>query len=196
MTRRPAADWSRIRAERLDGGNRCESSRSPCRIELVSAFDGALSVSDWAGLALARPRAECASVFLRRPRLDLAPGVERAETIRQIITGDFVARKEETKKENPNRYRPVDFGLVMVSDVIFRTPAFIDSVLPGSAAAKQELRSDDLVLFVNEELIQSIKTLNAELGKLEAGDVLRLIVRRGDKLISVELPVERKRKKE
>ncbi|MCH7987780.1 MAG: serine protease [Planctomycetes bacterium] len=124
------------------------------------------------------------------------PISELSETIRQIITGDYVARKEEPKQKNPNRYSPIDFGLVMVPDVLFRTPAFIDSVLPASIAADVKLRADDIILFVNEELIQSIKMLNAELGKLEAGDTLRLIVRRNDELISVEIPVERKKGKE
>lgn len=121
------------------------------------------------------------------------PVDELIETIRQIITGDYVARKVETDTANPNRYDPIDFGLVMVPDVLFRTPPYIDSVIPGSAAAGAELQPDDLVLFVNEELIQSIKSLHEQLGKLEAGDTVRLVVRRGDRLISVEFPVERKR---
>lgn len=123
------------------------------------------------------------------------PITELNETIRQIITGDYVARKDEPKTENPNRYNPLDFGLVLVPDVLFRTPPYIDSTLSDSPAADVKLRPDDLILFVNEELIQSIKTLNTELGKLEAGDTLRIIVRRDDQLISIEMPVISKKEK-
>jgi hypothetical protein len=52
-----------------------------------------------------------------------------------------------------------------------------------------------LILFVNGELIPSAKRLKAELGRLEAGDTLRLIVRREMKLITIELPVAKKERK-
>jgi len=114
-------------------------------------------------------------------------------TIKEIISGKFVRSDQKPKlKENPNRYRPVDFGLVMLPDVIFRTPAYIGSILPGSLAAKAGLKSDDLVLFVNDELIQSTRILKARLGYLEAGDKLSIIVRRGDKLVAMEITVPAK----
>jgi len=114
-------------------------------------------------------------------------------TIKEIITGKFVRSDQKPKqKENPGRYRPVEFGLVMVPDVIYRTPAYITSVLPRSLGAKAGLKPDDLVLFVNDELIQSTRMLKSRLGYLEAGDTLSLIVRRGDKLVSVELLVPAK----
>ena len=51
----------------------------------------------------------------------------------QIITGKFVARAERSDDvSNPRRYFPIDFGLVMIPDVLFRTPAFVDAVIPGS----------------------------------------------------------------
>lgn len=113
--------------------------------------------------------------------------------ITEIVTGKFSSRQQPTDDvEKPRRYEPVDFGFVMVPDVLFRTPAYIDTVLPGSSAAKAGIRSDDLILFANEELIQSCKVLRDALGALEAGDVLRLVIRRGGALVTIELPVERK----
>ena len=81
----------------------------------------------------------------------------------------------------------------MVPDVLFRTPAFVDSVLPGSPAAKAEIRPNDLVLFANDELVQSCKLFKEELGRLEAGDTLKLVIRRGNALIPVEFEVLKKR---
>src|SRR4029077_14966324 len=86
----------------------------------------------------------------------------------------------------------IDFGLVMVPDVLFRTPAFVDTVVIDSPAALADIRPNDLVLFVNDELIQSCRSFKDELGRLEAGDTLKLVIRRGNALLPVELPVEKK----
>jgi len=119
------------------------------------------------------------------------PISELRDVMREIITGRYESRKKEPdESENPNRYRAIDFGLVMVPDVLYRTPAYVVAVVDGSPAAKADLRPDDLILFVDDELIQSCRLLNMELGRLEAGETLRLMVRRENKLVSVELPVE------
>lgn len=121
------------------------------------------------------------------------PISELKTVIGEIISGKFVARSERSEESsNPRRYAPVDFGLVMVPDVLFRTPAFIDRVLAGSPAAVADIRPNDLVLFVNDELIQSCRLFKDELGRLEAGDTLKLVVRRGNTLIPVEFSVEKK----
>eukprot|EP00913_Durusdinium_trenchii_P023376 g21954.t1 len=120
------------------------------------------------------------------------PMKELTDTIDQIKSGNFVAReKKPDAKDNPNRYNPLDFGLVMVPDVVARTPAYVDSVIRGSHAAKAKLQPDDLVLFVNDELVHSSRMLKDLLGRLEAGDDLTMIVRRGTKLITVTFPVFR-----
>jgi serine protease Do len=121
------------------------------------------------------------------------PISELKPVIGEIISGKFVSREERTDDTvNPRRYGPVDFGLVMVPDVLFRTPAFVDSVLPGSPAAKADIRPNDLVLFANDELIQSCRLFKDELGRLEAGDTLKLVIRRGNALLPVEFEVLKK----
>ncbi|MGH7202417.1 MAG: S1C family serine protease [Planctomycetaceae bacterium] len=121
------------------------------------------------------------------------PATELRDAIRDIIEGVYVARERQPDDEaNPRRYDPLDFGIVMVPDVIYRTPAYVLQVLPGSPAAETDLQPDDLVLFVGDKLIQSNRMLHEELGRLEPGDTLTLIVRRGRNLVTVQLPVERK----
>ena len=124
------------------------------------------------------------------------PISELKTVIGEIISGKFVARSERNDESvNPRRYVPLDFGLVMVPDVLYRTPAFVDSVLPGSPAAKAEIKPNDLVLFANDELIQSCRLFKEELGRLEAGDTLKLVLRRGNTLIPVEFEVLKKRER-
>jgi serine protease Do len=120
------------------------------------------------------------------------PIAQLKEPIAQIVESGVYVERKQPEEENPRRYSAIDFGLVMIPDVLYRTPAYVDSVLPGTPAAEAGIQPDDLVLFVNEELMQSVRNLSDELGYLEAGDTLRLIVQRGNGLITVELPVERK----
>ncbi|HAA63255.1 MAG TPA: serine protease [Planctomycetaceae bacterium] len=118
------------------------------------------------------------------------PISELKQPIQQIIAGKYRARQRGADdKDAVPRFRPLEFGIVLVPDVLFRTPAFIDRVQPGSVAATAGLQPDDLVLFVNGDLVQSCRVLKRRLGRLDAGGTLKLTVRRGDKLVPVELPV-------
>lgn len=121
------------------------------------------------------------------------PLVDLRETLDEIMTGKFKPSKPETLEDKyadgPRNYIAKDFGFLTVPDVIFKTPAFIDSVIPNSLAAKAGLKPDDLVLFVNDDLVQSCKELSEYLGALEEGSELRLTVRRGRKLEQFELLV-------
>ncbi len=120
------------------------------------------------------------------------PIQQLADTVEAIISGDFSRTDEPPEENDPRRYRALDFGIILVPDVIYRTPAFIDSVAAGSLAEEVGLRPDDLIVFVNNELVQSIRMLQTQLGRLQAEDDLTLIVRRGNSLVSVTMRVPRK----
>lgn len=121
------------------------------------------------------------------------PLTELRSSIQEIVTGKFSSSKKPVDEPDAaRRYDPADFGFVLVPDVLLRTPAYVDSVLPNSPAAKLGLKPDDLVLFVNDELMQSVRTTLDELGRLEAGDTLKLVVRRGDQLLTMEFAVPKK----
>ncbi|MBL8851252.1 MAG: serine protease [Planctomycetaceae bacterium] len=116
---------------------------------------------------------------------------ELAPTIDAIRTGDFTALDNPPEETNPLRYSALDFGIVLVPDVIYRTPAYIDSVRPDSQAAAAGLRPDDLVVFLNNQLVPSIRVLEENLGRLQAEDDVQLVVRRGNQLVSVLLRAPR-----
>jgi len=123
------------------------------------------------------------------------PVTELRESIQQIVSGKFTAKRDPNEDEpssKPRRYKPLDFGFLLVPDVVDRTPAFIDFVQPGSSASKAGLKADDLVLFINDELIQTCRVMQDAIGRLESGDRLRLVVRRGNELVTVEMPVLKK----
>ncbi len=123
----------------------------------------------------------------------VVPVSELRTPIEEIVTGRFKPRPrpEDEPAVTVRRFAPRDFGLVMVPDVVARTPAYIDRVIPGSAAADAGLRTNDLVVFVGDRVIPSCRVLLEELGRLEPGDPLTMVVRRDDQLVTVTLTTPR-----
>lgn len=127
------------------------------------------------------------------------PISELSETINQIISGDYSTKKSsdddedgDSTKKRPRRYDGSDFGIITIPDVVARTPAYIDRVLPGSLADKAGLQTNDLILFVGDNLVQSCRAFIDEVGRLESGHQVKIVVRRDDKLVTVTIPVPKK----
>jgi len=126
------------------------------------------------------------------------PISELSDMIDQIISGRFKTKRDSDDEEGgpskskPRRYESVDFGIVTVPDVVARTPAYIDRVLAGSLAQTAGLQPNDLILFIGDDLVQSCQALRDELGRLERGGQLKMVVRRGDALVTVSMPIPKK----
>jgi serine protease Do len=78
-------------------------------------------------------------------------------------------------------------GIVFVPNVLERTPPYVEGVAPGSPAAKAGLRTDDLVSFIDGEPVYSIKAFHEQMRRTRPGQKVRLEVRRGENLQSVEV---------
>jgi serine protease Do len=118
----------------------------------------------------------------------VVPMKELEGKIGEIISGKFSSSTLENEAPPPETaISPLELGLILVPDVVYRTPAYIDQVVPGSQAAALDLRPDDLIVFVNNEVVPSIRSLQGELSKARPGSALNLVVRRGKALISVTL---------
>lgn len=121
------------------------------------------------------------------------PLTELKTPIQDIIAGKYTPPVNPLEgPDTPPRHRPLDFGLVMIPDVVPRTPAYVEEVVAGSIADAAGIKTDDLVLFVNGELIQSCRHLNEVLGKQEDGRQIDLVFRREGKLQTVKLAVPKK----
>jgi serine protease Do len=120
------------------------------------------------------------------------PIEELRETIEAIREGR-AARSNAPPAENAaTGYTPADLGLVLVPDVVYRTPAYVEAVQPASPLDGLGLKPDDLIVFVNGEIVPSIRSLREQLARLEAEDDLVIVVRRGGELVSVQTRVPRK----
>ncbi|MBN2217738.1 MAG: trypsin-like peptidase domain-containing protein [Pirellulales bacterium] len=74
-------------------------------------------------------------------------------------------------------------GLVMVPDVLERTPPYVEMVRSDSPAARAGLKPDDLIILIDDRLIQSCRMLRDELGRIERDAAVRLSVMRGSELM-------------
>jgi serine protease Do len=115
------------------------------------------------------------------------PVEEMSRSVEEIRSGKFVERPEAATLKPEHAVNAELLGLVLVPDVLERTPPFIDRVRAGSAAAAAGLRPDDLLLFVNGQLVQSVKALVADFARIDRADKIQLTVLRGQELIQVEL---------
>jgi serine protease Do len=78
-------------------------------------------------------------------------------------------------------------GIVFVPNVLERTPPYVEDVLPNSPAAKAGLRADDLVSFIDGEPVYSIKAFHEYIRRTKPGMRVRLEVRRGENLQTIEM---------
>ena len=110
------------------------------------------------------------------------------DSVEQIRAGKFVPREDEEPDAKPERALTLRMlGIVLVPDVLERTPPYVDQVRYGSPARAAGIRPDDLVLFVGDRLIQSCKAFEAELEYIDYEDPVQLTVLRGQELLKFVL---------
>ncbi|MEI8373233.1 MAG: trypsin-like peptidase domain-containing protein [Planctomycetota bacterium] len=146
------------------------------------------------GGALLTFRGELAGILGRELRNSLnntwlsyaVPIDQLRQSIDEIKAGKFIALKELPPEKRPAR--PMDPGLLginLVPDVLERTPAYVDQVRPGTAAARAGIQPDDLILLVGNRLTQSCKALRKELEMIDQADAVKITVLRGQELVEV-----------
>jgi len=112
-------------------------------------------------------------------------------TVDDIIAGKFhPAPREEGKKKPKESHTLAALGIELVPDFLPRTPPYVESVKPGSPAAKAGVKPDDLILFVNRRVVPSCKLLAEELTYIDRLDPVQLTIQRGQDLLEISLMVE------
>lgn len=113
--------------------------------------------------------------------------------IRKAIT-DIIAGRETTVPDESNpilarekSHSPMTLGLVFVPDVLEKTPAYVDHVIPDSPAAAVVLRPDDLLLLVEGQRVDSQSALRVLLRRVDRRDNVQVTVQRGTTIVPVTL---------
>jgi serine protease Do len=109
--------------------------------------------------------------------------VSLPEFVVKGMKGEYKPTVREKSTEGPGGYH----GIVLVPNVVERTPPYVEDVVPGSPAAKAGLKPDDLIVYVDGEPVVSIAGFKDVMSRTRPGVTVQLEVRRGDKLVPVEL---------
>jgi serine protease Do len=119
------------------------------------------------------------------------PISEIATPAEQIIAGKFKPTpRDETVKKPKESHTLAQLGIALVPDFLPKTPPFVEGVKTGSPAAKAGVRVDDLILFVNDRVVPSVKQLSDELTYIDRLDAVKLTIQRGQELLEVSVRVE------
>jgi serine protease Do len=111
-------------------------------------------------------------------------------TVEDMLAGRFTP-PELTELDRPDK--PLSLaalGIVLVPDVVTRTPPYIDRVIPESAAASAGLRPDDLVVMIDTQVAASCRDADRLVRRLEHDAAVRVAVLRGDEFLEFTLNAE------
>jgi len=109
--------------------------------------------------------------------------VSLPEFVEKGMKGEYKPTSKDKKNEGQGGFT----GIVFVPNVVERTPPYVEEVLTDSPAAKAGLNPDDLVVYLDGEPVVSIAAFKEMILKTRPGTVVKLEVRRGDKLVPVEV---------
>jgi serine protease Do len=111
----------------------------------------------------------------------------------QVTILDLVTKKDKYKPapEAPKVANLVYHGMVLVPNVVERTPPYIEEVIVGSPADRAKLKADDLIVYVDGLPVQDINAFNTILANYSPRSEIKLEIQRGDKLLTVPLTLER-----
>ena len=110
--------------------------------------------------------------------------VAMPEFVAKGMKGEYKPIKRPTLIAGEGGYH----GIIFVPNVLERTPAYVEDVVPSSPAAKAGFRPDDLISFVDGEPIVSIKAFHEWMKKnTRPGQMIRIEVRRGEALQTIEM---------
>lgn len=110
--------------------------------------------------------------------------------------GEILAGNSRPLSSEPDRRRPIEsanlasLGIVLIPNVVDKTPPYVDRILPSTPADEAGLMPDDLILFVNDRLVNSSNVLRDELLYIDRIDEVRLVIQRQQQLIEVSLFAE------
>jgi serine protease Do len=113
-------------------------------------------------------------------------------TVDEILAGRFTPPKL-SERDRPDNPLSLDaLGIVLVPDVVTRTPPYIDRVLPGSPAARAGLRPDDLLVMIDSQVAASCRDAVQLVERLEHDATVRIAALRDEEFLEFTLQAAEK----
>lgn len=103
------------------------------------------------------------------------------------IRSGAAAMAAPASPEPATGFDPIALGLVLVPDLLDRTPPFIETIVPDSPAARAGLQPDDLVIAVGGLTVGSRAAVQRAILAIAAGDPVRLAVVRSGMIVECDL---------
>jgi serine protease Do len=117
---------------------------------------------------------------------DKVTKVSVPQFVELAMKGEYKVVRKDKSLAGPGGYT----GIKFVPNVLDRTPPYVDEIIPDSPAAKAGIQVNDLVSFIDGEPVYSIKSFYAVMSRTRGGDTVRIEVRRGDNLQSVDVKLD------
>ncbi len=116
---------------------------------------------------------------------------ELSSSVNQILDGKMVVEPPESQRK-PSEPMTIDLiGIVMVPNVVSRTPPFVDRVVQDSVADIAGIRPDDLIIEVNGRMTPSSKSVNEQLSYIDRDAGMKLTIQRDREFIAVDIRLGR-----
>ncbi len=116
------------------------------------------------------------------------PVSELGPAIDEMLTGS--ARSRPATLVTPDEPMSLELlGIVLVPNVLARTPPFIDQIAPDSPAARAGFRPDDLIIEVAGGLTPSRNEVTRRLENVDRDSAVTITVQRGQQFIKQTLRV-------
>src|SRR3954468_3307341 len=113
-----------------------------------------------------------------------------APTVEDILAGRFTPAELKEVDRPTNPLSLAALGIVLVPDVVPRTPPYIDRVVPNSPAASAGLRPDDLLVMIDSQVASSCRQAVQLIERLEHDATVRVGILRGEQFLEVTLKVK------
>jgi serine protease Do len=111
-------------------------------------------------------------------------------TVEDMLAGRFTPSEPAEADRPDNPLSLAALGIVLVPDVVTRTPPYIDRVIPDSAAAGARLRPDDLVVMIDTQVAASCREVNRLVERVERDAEVRIAVLRDEEFLEFTLKAE------
>lgn len=111
------------------------------------------------------------------------------KTIGDIVAGrtTTVPKDDTPKLKREQAHSLASLGLILVPNILEKTPVYVDAVKPESPAAKASLRPDDLILLVDGQRVADQRGLLELLRKIDRRDAVSLTIQRDTEVLPVRL---------
>ena len=110
-----------------------------------------------------------------------------ANSVEQIRNGKMVIQSAAGDRLPTEPITLRLLGLVLVPDIVSKTPPFIDRVIARSPADRKGIKPDDLIIEINGHLTPSIQELHRQLSQIDRDDSFEMTVQRNGQFVAITI---------